>query len=234
MAVSLTERQELANDIAAATFRVAGLVKEDRLRTELQLAVFDLILSGSTETMAKLKVLIRFGQSIKQIKDINAEVLLRELGHLEDMAVSAETAMSDVNVMADFDSGRYIDTVPLSGQTAKRPSPTLTRAGGRIPAKDSASIGQINADRVLRFIEARPETRLRDLEQAFSDLSERTLRRAIEKLTKSGKIERVGNIGPYGFYRSLSSSRASLPRAAAKPALMKTPENRNSGTIIAL
>lgn len=232
MAVSLTEQQKLANDIAAATFRVAELVKEDRLRTELQLAVFDLILSGSTETMAKLKVLIRFGQSIKQIKDINAEVLLRELGHLEQMAVSAETAMSDVNVMAEFDGSQYDrDIGPLSGQAAKRPSGTLTRTSGRTAVKDNANVRAINIDRVLRFIETRPETRVKDLEQVFPDISERTLRRAIEKLVKSGKIERAGNIGPYGFYRALSSPRASLPRTAA---LIKTPENRNSGTIIAL
>ncbi len=231
MAVYLTEQQELANDIAAATFRVAALVKEAKLRTELNLAVFDLILSGSTETMAKLKVLIRFGQSIKEIKDINAEVLLRELGHLEEMAVSAETAMADVNVMAVFDGSQYgrdIGDGRLSGQTAKWPSGSLSRPSGQI--KDSAGVQPVKIERVFRFIAGRPETRVRDLKQGLPDLSDRTLRRAIEKLVKSGKIERVGNIGPSGFYRS----RTSLPKTAVNPTLLKTSENRNPGTIIAL
>lgn len=240
MAEYLTQHQELANDIAAATFRVAELVKQGRLKFELQSSVFDLILSGSVETTLKLRTLIKFGQSIKEIKDVNAEVLLKELGHLEVLAKEINVAKTDVSIEAEFKDKKYSDEL---GQVSKWPSPDTRRPSGRV-IDNAASQGygrQANLDQIFKFIETRPETRLKDLEQNFGFWSSRTLRRVIEQLRKSGRIERVGNPGPSSFYRAASTeAKTSTPVEFPKePTLsdkiaLEGPENRNPETIIAL
>lgn len=203
MAEYLRQYQELANDIAAATFRVAELVKEPRLRSELQSALFDLILSNTANT-AKLKSLIKFGQSIKEIKDINADILSKELGHLEILAKEVNSANADLNLMAEFKNKKYGSEL---GQLSKWSSPDIKRPSGRVmDSLASQRFGrQANLEQVLRFVETRQETRFKDLEQAFGLWSSRTLRRIIERLRKSGKIERVGNPGPSSFYRASGS-----------------------------
>jgi DNA-binding HxlR family transcriptional regulator len=237
MAEYLTQYQELANDIAAATFRVAELVGQSRLKEELQSAVFDFVLSGSNETILKLKTLIRFGQSIKEVKDINANILLKELGHLEDLAKEMNAAKLNVSIESEFKD---------DGQVPKWQSYDTRRPSGHVVANmaNMASQGhgrQANVGQIFQFIESRQETRFKDIEQSFGSLSSRTLRRVVEQLKKSGRIERVGSPGPASFYRSTSGfSLASAPIEIPKIAIMKNPvvpekpENRNSETIIAL
>ncbi|MCL4406293.1 MAG: hypothetical protein M1586_00035 [Patescibacteria group bacterium] len=240
MAEYLTQYQELANDIAAATFRVAELIKQDRLKAELHLAVFDLVLAGSDRIITRLKALIRFGQSIQEIKDINAEVLLRELGHLEGLAKEVAMAETDVTIEDEFVDKQYGQVV---SQMAKWPNRGMTRPTGHVMAKPAnQGTGRPSSlDQVWKFMETRPETRFKDLEQAFGHLSSRTLRRVIEQLRKSGKIERVGNPGPASFYRAttgVSQAAAVIPlpksQSVAESALPENPGNRNPETIIAL
>jgi DeoR/GlpR family transcriptional regulator of sugar metabolism len=46
--------------------------------------------------------------------------------------------------------------------------------------------------------------RLKELQNALPDVSERTLRYDLQRLIESGKIERLGSGGPATFYRARS------------------------------
>lgn len=208
----------LANDIAFAVFRVAALINFDRLRIELEHAAIELLSYLSEESILKLERLIKLGQDIKEINEVNSQVLLRELGHLYDYLNSAKSA--DDTVKEDVDLSKEFPVIKERGQ--------FTR-----PIKDSANLnlatnpatklsGRVNQQLVMQYLNQTPEFRFKDIQANLPYISSRTLRRIINKLLKQGKLVRIGNPGPSSFYR-LVREPSNLPENQglnpAKPAL---------------
>jgi len=74
----------LAVEIAAATFRVAALVRHRRLREELEEAAIMLVKFLKEESAARLGRLIGLAEAIEEMNETNAEVLLRELENFQE------------------------------------------------------------------------------------------------------------------------------------------------------
>lgn len=92
--MSLSPISQKAHDISFAVFRVATLIKNSKLRSEIEFAAVDLIshfeqiadssLPFTTPNVVdKLLRLVSFAESIGEMKAINASVLKRELGNLQ-------------------------------------------------------------------------------------------------------------------------------------------------------
>ena len=70
---------------------------------------------------------------------------------------------------------------------------------------NAAKISSLPSDErhsiILNKVKESGYCRLRDLQNIFPDVSERTIRYDLEKLVNSGSIERFGNGGPSTYYR---------------------------------
>src|SRR3989344_2176513 len=92
--MSLTPISQKAHDISFATFRVATLVKNKKLRSELEDAATDLVSKYEEifdresqfyipNVVDKLERLIMLAESVGEMKPINSSVLRRELNNLQ-------------------------------------------------------------------------------------------------------------------------------------------------------
>ncbi len=71
-------------------------------------------------------------------------------------------------------------------------------------ADDNSSDSDKRQTAILSKIQELGNCRLKDLIEYLPNVSERTIRYDLQKLTDSGVIERVGGGGPFSFYRSKS------------------------------
>jgi len=190
----------LANEIAAAIFRVADLIGNERLKQELENSAIDLVLTETLETIKKLEDLIRLGLAIEEIKLINAQVLLRELGHLRENIESIKNQPKpELDLEKEFGNlGRVGELGQEFDYSANWQEPGQN---GRVTK------GQYNI--VVQYANKTPEFRFKDIQAAFPEISERTLRRIIQTLIKKGELTRVGKPGPTSFYK-----KNTLPQAA--------------------
>ena len=81
--MSLTPISQKAHDIAHATFRVATLVRNNQLRSELENAGIGLVARYEDASIEKLERLVSFAESIGEMKPVNASVLKKELNNLQ-------------------------------------------------------------------------------------------------------------------------------------------------------
>lgn len=218
----------LANDIAFAIFRVAALINLTYLRTELENAAIEFLSCLSEESILKLERLIKLGQNIKQISEINGQVLVRELGHLRQCLNAA--TLTDNPAKEDIDLSKESFSIQKLGQ---EPGQKLSQKLGQITrpnnmatnpatnasinpatnaATDSAnqSISRVNGQFIAQYFNQNPEFRFKELCSSFPNISGRTLRRIINKYLKQGKLIRVGNPGPASFYRVVSAHKETL------------------------
>lgn len=199
---------ELAEEIAAAMFRVAALVGHSRLRFELEGAAVELVKDTSREGVRKLKRLVRLTAAIGQMSAINDEVLERELDSLQKM-LNAEISVS---------SDKSLDSVNLE-QIFGLKSQDLEKMAG----ENGEEIGNQDERQaaVFRYIRKFPHgCRMRQISAAFAGFSERTVRSDINRLIDKGLVERVGSkTGPFSYFRarSTSSGQVSLSSSNFQP-----------------
>ena len=235
----------LANDIAFAVFRVAALINLTYLRTELENAAIEFLSYLSEESILKLERLIKLGQSIKQISEINGQVLIRELGHMRQCLNPA--TLTDNPAKEDIDLSKEFYSVQKPGQIT-RPNNSASSNVADNAATNAAtnaanqSNGRVNDRLITQYFKQNPEFRFKELCSSFSNISNRTLRRIINKYLKQGKLVRVGNPGPASFYQVVSISKETpAPKAdlifpdrqisqppSDSPELLKAPETSQS------
>lgn len=123
-----------AHDIAFATFRVATLITHAKLKSEIEHAAIDLVVTydaviaaGAVEGYGqKLQALIQLAESVGHMHNSNASVLLREINALQSAIVSvignrqSAIAAASVDVQKIFDDrmGKNTVTMPLASQSA--------------------------------------------------------------------------------------------------------------------
>lgn len=198
-----------AHDIAFAVFRVATLIRNHKLRRELEDAAIEFLNKFDNEVLHlglptvfdKLERFILLSKSIKEMKDVNADVLSREINRLrnslQDNPAKTSGNRDEINLENDF-SGSADDAImsqlPLAVQTS-----------------DSEPKGELTSrqERILGNIRNTQFCRLRDLMAALPDVSERTIRNDIQVLIGRSLIKRVGNGGPSSYFESLE---VALPR----------------------
>ncbi len=86
----------------------------------------------------------------------------------------------------------------------KNGRPMVISAGERFAAMNNSDIRQKT---IVEKIRQSGNCRVREIQEIFPELSERTLRYDLQKLSDQGLIERIGNGGPASFYRIKSGNR---------------------------
>ncbi len=192
----------LSNKIASAVFRVAELIDFDRLKAELQNCAVKLVLMESVLPIRQLRNLIILGESIGEIKVINAKVLIRELDRLENdfVLASQRPARPVLNLEEEF-------SAKFAGQTQPGQTQYIGRViqPGQKPGHQPGhnKVNQRHFDEITKYVEKNIKFRFKDIQSALSQISERTIRRILEKLIGQNKLIRVGSPGPSSFYQLL-------------------------------
>lgn len=184
---------ELIHDISFAVFRVSALVEHAFLRKELERYAVELSAYIDEEAIYGLERLIVLSKSIGEITEVNAEVLLRELGSLRELLNEED---SEEAVEADISNLFRKESQELPFKTEKV-------NGKKVKANETPSKRQTE---ILNYIRQFPDgCRMAELASNFEEVSKRTLRNDVSALIKRDLIERVGSRGPYSYLKVVDS-----------------------------
>lgn len=195
---------ERAREVASAIFRVAGLVRHPKLKSELTSAAVELVArcgeipylpyipAGASlpylPYIENLSGLVKLAEAVGEMKLENANVLNRELKELYSAiaeSTNVESHLGEIDLSNDFKeaaviSNNFIDKEPNLDQKERQSA-------------------------ILSFIRQLPNgCRMKDLIRSFSSVSERTLRNDLQILISERVIERIGSQGPNSYFRVLS------------------------------
>ncbi len=203
---------ELVHDISFAVFRVSALIEHALLREELERSSVELSAYIDEEAIRRLERLISLAQSIGEVSEINAEVLIRELGNLSDLLASEE---SEEVIEADISNlfQKEGQKLPFKREkvNGKRQSQSVE------PSKRQTEI--------LNFIRQSADgCRMADLANNFQGVSKRTLRNDIGTLIDRGDIERIGSRGPYSYLKYAGGG-GGLDALSGEPQKEEKPED---------
>ncbi|MBU2101487.1 hypothetical protein KKH05_02110 [Patescibacteria group bacterium] len=183
---------ELVHDISFAVFRISALVEHTFLKKELEKSAVDLSAYIDEEAIHKMERLVVLAQSIGEIGQVNAEVIIRELGNLKDLLFEEE---SEESLEADISGLFQKESQPLPFKKEKV-------NGNKTSSSVSPSKRQTE---ILSYIRQYPDgCRMADLAGNFQEVSKRTLRNDVTSLIEGSHIERIGNRGPYSYLKALS------------------------------
>ncbi|KKU11723.1 MAG: hypothetical protein UX16_C0006G0003 [Parcubacteria group bacterium GW2011_GWB1_45_7] len=184
-----TPTSSLAHKISFAVFRVVRLVRNKKLRDELESAAVDLVRDLNVEKIGVLDRLVALAEAVGEMNETNSGVLRRELSNLYGM-VSLEGAKSAAEVEAVY-LGDIFDS-RMEGRVDAEAVPARQRLNAGAEERQTAITG---------FIRQFPgDCRMKDLSTRFAHVSERTLRNDIQALIKSGLVERLGGKGGPSSY----------------------------------
>lgn len=219
-----------AFEISYALFRIAAVSPNKGFSQYLEhyaLELLDAAVSGNyhkaEKTSAAVDYFIRLGASVGLLSFQNSQILgietknfLRLLHESMNTAkedgVSLEGSFSDI---AGKEEGSDIVGFKHEDQNAaKYPAmqdkpdviagfsdayPVHSHNNGNGQSENAAEIRQ---KEILEKIRQNNNCRLKDLQESFPDISERTLRYDIQRLIEQKEVERVGSGGPGTFYRT--------------------------------
>lgn len=214
-----------AHDISHAVFRVATLIHNRKLRIELENSAIDFLAnfeealhpnSKHTATVFdKLERMISLAESTKEMKEINAQVLKRELNKLLDnlktIATTPKTTLNDITLTDD-------DFIKSTNDTSDDYENNEAENMEDIINEPTETENKIDYSKILNTeLTARQYSilykireiqtcRLRDLMASFPDISERTIRNEINELINHGLVQRIGNGGPNSYFESMEVS----------------------------
>jgi hypothetical protein len=193
----------LPNEISSAAVRVAALIEFARLRDEIKSVAVTLLADFNDESISRLERLIRLGETIGEIKPINSQVLLRELNRLRlDINSANKKTRPDIDLEREFARRRRPEPGQL-GQLGQNIAKELGHpANGNREFDKNGRVEGENSAAVLNFIEKNPQCQFKALRFAFPAISERTLRRIVDRLIQNQSILRIGNPGPTSFYQA--------------------------------
>jgi len=198
----MNSTSQKAHDISFAVFRVATLIRNHKLRRELEDAAIDFLSKFDNEVLHlglptvfdKLERFVLISKSIKEMKDVNADVLIREIAGLkniiQDTPIPQATNAVDIDLQKDFGSA-------VSTLISQLPLPIKTEAqfgGNELTARQEL---------ILTKIREIQSCKLRDLMAALPDVSERTIRNDVQALIANSLIKRVGNGGPSSYFETM-------------------------------
>ena len=211
-------------ELSYALFQLGRLVKQKDLRGRIEANAVYLLESAEGgdavslgKAIAVLKKLIILGEGIGEIGYDHSKVINKQFSHL-NTAIAEYTAMrqksdekdADVNLDSIFREGIRL---PSESSYFDKSSENVSR--NQLSIEDGRSINKANGNTASQSSLARQtaiiETirqcgnefgcRLKDVIAAFPHMSERTLRYDLQRVCEQGMVERVGNGGPFSYYR---------------------------------
>ena len=190
---------DLGHEIASAVFRVAALVRHERLRKELEEGAVELVKNIYPENVDMLERLVQLTEAVGEVSEINAMVLCRELGNLR-ILLNTEISESISGVSSSLNLEEIF--AERSQKEGEKGESEIGNQGERQTA-------------VLEYIRKFPNgCRMRQLSVTFSDFSERTIRADVQRLINGGLVEKIGSkTGPFSYFRTVGS--ASSPQVGS-------------------
>ncbi len=219
-----------AFEISYAVLRLAADIGNRPFRSffdEYSLRLLDAVIRGdrktSEETVLGLDYFIKLAFEIGLINQNSALVVVQELSNL-NTAISENNAANDkseelrqifsrglgsnklqVNafprVDADFRSEAAGEAGQDIRQNSSEPTPSLKPAvPGNLPDNKLRVAGD-RPSNIVDKIRQSGYCRLSDIQAILPDVSERTIRYDLERLSSQGIIERFGGGGPATYYR---------------------------------
>lgn len=187
--------------------------------------------------ISSLDSLIRLSHSIYEIEPVNATILVRELDNLnsairqfgnplhdEEQLPNIESLFSLPAVLptnteianiksnkssTEDDVRKSIDGINFNGGSDNKANTLNTRENN---INSTVNSGSIRQSAIIGIIKSGNQAgcRLKDLINAFPDVSERTLRYDLQRLCEQGVVERMGNGGPASYYAIKSHSNGNI------------------------
>lgn len=187
--IALAERK--AFEVSFILFRLGERIRQKLLSERLQslgiLLLEQVSASPSAEVVKTTKTieqLLKLGGEVDLINRQSVEVIVGELAKIN----SAIAGLKDEQDIAGLRQSEI-------GNLDKRQS-----AKPKIDLQQSQS-GENRQNEIADKIRQLGSCRMKDVQEAFPNISERTLRYDLVKLTERGVLERLGNGGPNTFYR---------------------------------
>ena len=238
MEKELKHSEKKAYEIAYALFRIAGIVRNERIAEYLESGALKHLRAVISELRAlsehvaelfgkaRLPELARFSFSGKEV------LPAKESGTLQDIKISLDNINKQIEILSE--ESQIIDDSSTDGfqliaedvlarqSNYKEPIKEEKRLGLKIERQAPAVIateaateedpkvnifnGETRQMAIYELIrqfgkESGNGCRMRDLQEGFSGVSERTIRYDLEKLIEMGLIERAGQSGPSTYYR---------------------------------
>lgn len=130
--------------------------------------------------------------------------------HFNDAASKSDFAPASESEVPTYGVSSSNQNSKLYGEDVliKEPSYVDTTQGVKedLVREPERATWEMRQSAILDRIRQRGYCRLRDIEEAFTDTSERTLRYDLQHLIEKGLVERIGSGGPASFYRVKRSS----------------------------
>lgn len=210
-----------SQELSFALLRVAGHIRRFELRRTIERLSYHLLENISYEnpemsltTIAALRNFVTLAKNVYEIETLNARILDRELEHL-----AAEVRKhAGVDSLPDLET-LFTQRVEMRQNAAKKNTAKVSVLPDSAPSevvipesevqKENVIHNEIedrNAairrDKLFLMISTAPEKRLalKEIVAAFPDVSERTLRYDLKRLTEQGRIIRQGSGGPSNYY----------------------------------
>lgn len=214
-------------ELSYALFQLARLVKQKDLRSRIEANAIYLLESaegGDVASLGKgiavLKKLIILGEGIGEIGYDHSKVINKQFAYL-NTAIAEYTAMrqkseekdADVNLESIFRDGVKlpIHSPSLEKSSDNNSGNSFVSDGSSLNYKSNGNTAiqtsQSSLTRQTAIIETIRQCgnefgcRLKDVIAAFPHVSERTLRYDLQRVCEQGMVERVGNGGPFSYYR---------------------------------
>lgn len=208
--IQLAEKK--AFEIAFILFRLGERIRQKLFSEKLQDLGISLLeqisanrFEDSSRSIRSIEQLLRLGAEVDLINRQSVEVIQEELKKIN-------SAISELGPVREPAVAELKQSSGNSPKAATQP---------RIRQTDSSQAhGGDRQKDIAEKIRQMGTCRMKDLQEAFPDISERTLRYDLGRLSEQGVVERLGNGGPNTFYRI---------RQAVK-AIQVVPENPNDVT----
>jgi len=216
-------------EIAWAVFRCANIIKQPKLKIELENASVDIVANlGIVDNLEKLEQLIRLAEVVEEISKINAFILFREIDNLKEAIRQWNSAIRQEREEKEKSSAidKIFEKTPVplfekdnssaklttsssaivrqsENSSAKLTTSSSAKEFGNELANGNSSAISIEEDRQNRLFKKVQElgkTTTKELMASFPDISERTIRFYLLRLCDQGLVSRIGSTGPGSYY----------------------------------
>jgi len=217
-------------EIAYAVFRVAAN-QDPAIKSALYAHAIGIMESAGTidkdsfnKHLAGLENILRIIAESGLIRQNHSQLIIAELRNLNSAMNSAPLPNSP-----EIELGNIFTPLPKQfGNSAIRQKETRESRANALskesrqenvevkePRKNSAESG-VRKEAILSKIRQAGSCRLRDIQEALPDISDRTLRYDVQELMVSGEVERIGGGGPATYYRARPNAAISVPEESPK------------------
>jgi len=240
--MSKGEFEILIREIASAVFRVGETVKHQRLKTELTNAAVAAVADwgeaeAAEKSLDRLSRVVSLSKMVGETSEVNASVLLREIGNAKIALASERNSgkMVDISRMFEFQTGESLIR-KQSGNVENNPeiSPegsleTLDNLRNRARIEPKSPEAESLKAAVLDYIRKHSDgCRIEQLINEFPSVSKKIIQTCVWDLIEDGVVEDRSLIS--GTIRNSASDSEDNPEASDRAVSNSPTDSRESET----